>query len=57
MEYLAPKGAACIIEATHMCMRMRGVEKQNSVAVTSSMKGAFLDKPAARAELMQLIKE
>jgi GTP cyclohydrolase I len=56
MELLEPKGAACIIEATHMCMRMRGVQKQNSIMTTSSMKGAFLDKPAARNELMELIR-
>lgn len=56
MTYLKPQGAACIIEATHMCMRMRGVEKQNSVMITSSMKGVFFNKQAARQELMQLIK-
>lgn len=56
MSLLNAKGAACIIEATHMCMRMRGVEKQNSVMVTSSMKGIFLNNPAARQELLQLIK-
>ena len=56
MNHLNPVGAACIIEAAHMCMRMRGVSKQESLMTTSSMKGAFLDKPAARSELMQLIK-
>jgi len=56
MRLLDPKGAACIIEATHMCMRMRGVEKQNSVMVTSSLGGVFLTKPEAREELMQLIR-
>jgi GTP cyclohydrolase I len=56
MEYLQPKGAACIIEATHMCMKSRGVNKQNSTMVTSSLKGVFLTKPAARQELLQLIK-
>ena len=56
MHHLEPKGAACIIEASHMCLRMRGVAKQNSTMVTSSMRGAFMDKPAAREELMQLIK-
>ena len=55
MEYLQPKAAACIIEATHMCMRMRGVSKQNSVMTTSSMVGAFMTKPEARTELLQLI--
>lgn len=56
MTYLKPKGAACIIEAEHMCMRMRGVGKQNSFMVTSSLKGAFFSNPTARQELMQLIK-
>jgi len=56
MQHLGASGAACIIEATHMCMRMRGVEKQNSVMVTSSMTGVFLDHASSRAELMQLIK-
>jgi GTP cyclohydrolase I len=56
MQYLKPKGAACIIEAQHLCMQMRGVEKQNSVMVTSSLKGAFLDDSSAREELMRLIR-
>lgn len=56
MEHLEAAGAACIIEATHMCMRMRGVEKQNSVMTTSSMRGTFLEFPGTRNELMQLIK-
>lgn len=55
MKYLQPKGAACIIEATHMCMRMRGVSKQNSVMSTSSIKGAFFTSAGARIELMGLI--
>ncbi len=60
MDYLHPKGAACIIEADHMCMRMRGCRKQGSTMVTSSLKGVFLEDSikgsAARAELMGLIK-
>lgn len=56
MTYLKPKGAACIIEAEHMCMRMRGVNKQNSVMTTSSLKGAFFSNSSARMELLQLIK-
>ena len=55
MQYLKPKGAACIIEAVHMCMRMRGVSKQHSMMVTSSLKGVFLHEPSAKAELLQLI--
>lgn len=56
MELLEPSGAACIIEADHLCMRMRGVGKQNSVMVTSSLKGVFLKDHKAREELMRLIK-
>lgn len=55
MEYLEPKGAACIIEAVHTCMRMRGVEKQNSVMVTSSIEGIFRTDLSAKNELMQMI--
>ena len=55
MTYLKPKGAACIIEAQHMCMMMRGVQKQNSVMVTSSLKGVFLEDQRARNELMELL--
>lgn len=56
MEHLKPKGAACIIEARHMCMCARGVGKQNSVMTTSSLKGAFIEEVDARAELMGLIR-
>lgn len=55
MNYLQPKGAACIINAVHMCMRMRGCSQQQSSMITSSMKGVFLSDPAARGELMDLI--
>jgi GTP cyclohydrolase I len=56
MNELNALGAACIIEASHMCMRMRGCSKQRSTMVTSSLKGMFFKKPEARQELMQLIK-
>jgi len=56
MEECQAKGAACIIEAQHLCMRMRGCSKQNSTMVTSSLKGVFFDLPEARQELMQLIR-
>ena len=48
-------GAAVIIEAQHMCMMMRGVEKQNSVMTTSCMLGAFRNKPSTRNEFLSLI--
>jgi GTP cyclohydrolase I len=56
MKHLNPKGAACIIESKHFCMTCRGVEKQNSVMVTSSLRGVFADRPETRQELMTLIK-
>lgn len=56
MKYLEPKGAACVIEAYHLCTRMRGVSKQNSMMITSSLKGAFLIDSKARQEFMELIK-
>jgi GTP cyclohydrolase IA len=55
-EALQPRGVAVVIEAVHLCMLMRGVEKQNSKAVTSAMLGAFRDRPETRAEFMELIK-
>lgn len=57
IDTLNPKGAACVIEATHMCMLMRGVGKQNSVMVTSSLKGEFYTDVAVREEFMSLIKK
>jgi len=57
VNHLSPLGAAVILEASHGCMKCRGVMKQNSTMVTSSMKGAFFDNQEARNELMQLIKE
>ena len=56
MEYLQPKAAACILEAQHHCMTSRGIEKQHSIMVTSSLKGAFIEKQEARLELMRLIR-
>jgi len=55
-EVLQPRGVAVVLEAIHLCMVMRGVEKQNSKAVTSAMLGAFRDRPETRAEFMELIK-
>ena len=55
-EHLKPKGVAVVIEATHFCMCSRGVNKQGSSTVTSALRGAFMDKPEARAEFMNMIK-
>ena len=55
-DVLEPRGVAVVMEAIHLCMLMRGVEKQNSKAVTSAMLGAFRDRPETRAEFMALIK-
>lgn len=53
-EKLAPKGVMVVLEAQHDCMRIRGVKKQNSLMVTSSMKGLF-QKPEVRTEFLKLI--
>jgi GTP cyclohydrolase I len=45
-----------VIEANHLCMMMRGVEKQNSRAITSCMLGSFQTDPKTRSEFMQLVK-
>ena len=55
-EALKPQGVAVVIEATHLCMVMRGVQKQNSITTTSSMSGPFLDNTHTRAEFMRLIQ-
>ena len=55
-EPLSPVGCAVILEAQHGCMRCRGVRKQNAVMTTSAMRGVFFEKPEARTELLQLIR-
>src|SRR5215475_190751 len=55
-DKIAPLGVAVVIEATHLCMSMRGVEKQNSFAVTSAMLGAFRSNARTRMEFLELIK-
>ena len=55
-EVLRPRGVAVVMEGVHLCMLMRGVEKQNSKAVTSAMLGVFRERPETRAEFMELIK-
>jgi GTP cyclohydrolase I len=57
MERIKPQGVGVIIEAKHLCMIMRGVEKQNSVAVTSHMTGVFRDCELTRAEFLRLVRE
>jgi GTP cyclohydrolase I len=55
-EKTNPLGVAVVMEATHLCMSMRGVEKQNSYAVTSAMLGVFRDDARTRSEFLELIK-
>jgi GTP cyclohydrolase IA len=55
-EKIHPRGVAVVIEAQHLCMIMRGVEKQNSVAVTSSMLGAFKENQNTRNEFLNLVR-
>ena len=54
-DVLKPKGVSVVIEGEHMCMQMRGVEKQNSYATTSSMKGIFLKDSRTREEFLTII--
>jgi GTP cyclohydrolase I len=55
-RHLAPLGVAVVTEAEHLCMRMRGIEKQNSTVVTSAMRGAFQTNSKTREEFMTLIR-
>ena len=55
-EKIDPLGVAVVCEGTHLCMSMRGVEKQNSFAVTSAMLGAFQDNARTRMEFLELIR-
>ena len=55
-ELIKPQGVAVVIEAQHLCMAMRGVQKQNSYALTSSMLGAFREDARTRSEFLDLIK-
>jgi GTP cyclohydrolase IA len=55
-DALNPLGVACVMEAQHLCMMMRGVEKQNTKALTSSMLGMFRSNEKTRAEFLELIR-
>jgi len=57
MDKLDALGVAVVLEAEHLCMRMRGVEKQNSFVITSSLLGAFRTRQETRAEFMNLIRQ
>jgi GTP cyclohydrolase I len=56
LEKVNPLGVAVVMEGTHLCMSMRGVEKQNSFAVTSAMLGVFRDDARTRMEFLELIR-
>jgi GTP cyclohydrolase I len=53
-DVLKPKGVGVVIEAVHLCMMMRGVEKQNSRTITSSLRGVFKDDARTRSEFLRL---
>jgi GTP cyclohydrolase I len=55
-QVLAPRGVGVVVEAIHLCMMMRGVEKQNAFAITSSMRGIFQSDSKTRSEFMELIR-
>ncbi|MGA2986304.1 MAG: GTP cyclohydrolase I FolE [Terriglobia bacterium] len=57
MDKIKPQGVGVIVEARHLCMIMRGVEKQNSLAVTSHMLGVFRECEGTRSEFLRLLKE
>jgi len=56
-QVIEPQGVGVVIEARHLCMMMRGVEKQHSAAVTSSMLGCFRDEEETRSEFLSLIRQ
>ena len=56
MEALEPRGVGVVIEAQHLCMMMRGVERQNSRTITSALRGSFRDCPMTRQEFLRLVQ-
>lgn len=56
INYLNPHGAMVVVEAEHMCMTMRGIQKPGTKTVTSRLYGVFKDNPSARAEVLELLK-
>lgn len=56
IKYLDPLGAMVVVEAEHMCMTMRGIQKPGSKTVTSRLYGTFKDSAAARAEVLEMLK-
>src|SRR6187431_446631 len=56
LDTIKPLGVGVVMEGTHLCMSMRGVEKQNSYAITSAMLGAFRDNARTRMEFLELVK-
>jgi len=57
VEAIKPQGVGVVIEARHLCMMMRGVEKQHSSAVTSAMRGVFLESKSTREEFLSLLRQ
>ena len=55
MEVIQPHGVGVVLEASHLCMMMRGVEKQNSRTITSALRGIFRDDPSTRDEFLRLV--
>jgi len=56
MSILAPRGVGVVVEASHFCMMMRGVQKQNSSTLSSAMRGIFKEDARTRVEFMELIR-
>ena len=55
MEELHPTGAACVLEASHSCMTIRGVRKPDAIMVTSALRGIFKENPSSRSEILTLM--